>query len=349
MRPAPRRSPAGHRARPASCSPSPHHPSAADTAPAVGSAIEEAAHAGFSRLGILQAGAGQHAHDRSVPLEPILGRQPAGSRPGSAADDGSQKMPSCRARSRQAARIWSSLTASIRPPDSSRAATAFVQLAGSPIRIAVAIVSGASTRWPRTIGAAPSAWKPNIRGSDSADAGRPVIAEAGPVGTDVAGVAHRDGQDIRRPAEVVADLEGARSSGPSRRYGLTELTRVIGWAGEPASSRTTRERLVEVALDRHDPGARDLRLEELAGGDLAARQDDDDLEAGGRAVRRRRRRGVARRGTDQRPGAGFEGLADGHDHAPVLEAAGRVLAFDLRIEVGQRRARRRSARGGRAA
>ena len=56
------------------------------------------------------------------------------------------------------------MTASIRPPDSSRAASALVHDAGLPIRMAVAIVLGFSTTRPVTIGAAPAAWKPHIRG-----------------------------------------------------------------------------------------------------------------------------------------------------------------------------------------
>ena len=52
----------------------------------------------------------------------------------------------------------------MRPPDSSRAASANVHDAGLPIRMAVAIVTGLGTGWPSTIGAEPEAWKPNIRG-----------------------------------------------------------------------------------------------------------------------------------------------------------------------------------------
>src|SRR5690606_15403584 len=71
---------------------------------------------------------------------------PAGTRPRSAAwsrpatlaaDAGSTKTPTSRARSACASRIWASLTASIQPPDSSRAASASVQDAGLPMRIAV--------------------------------------------------------------------------------------------------------------------------------------------------------------------------------------------------------------------
>ena len=50
------------------------------------------------------------------------------------------------------------------PRDSSRAATAPAHVAGFPILIAVATVSGCSTGAPFTIGAAPAAWKPSIRG-----------------------------------------------------------------------------------------------------------------------------------------------------------------------------------------
>ena len=56
------------------------------------------------------------------------------------------------------------MTESIRPPDASRAASASPQEAGLPIRIAVAMVCGARTGSPRTMGAAPLAWKPSIRG-----------------------------------------------------------------------------------------------------------------------------------------------------------------------------------------
>ncbi len=57
------------------------------------------------------------------------------------------------------------------PPDSSRAASAWAHEAGLPIRMAVAMVSGWSTGWPRTMGAAPAAWYPHIRGVCVATAG----------------------------------------------------------------------------------------------------------------------------------------------------------------------------------
>ena len=52
----------------------------------------------------------------------------------------------------------------IAPPESSRAASACDHDAGLPMRMAVAMVDGAGTRCPVTIGAAPAAWKPSIRG-----------------------------------------------------------------------------------------------------------------------------------------------------------------------------------------
>src|SRR5690606_453185 len=99
--------------------------------------------------------------------------EPDGKRPSSAvasrpatlaAEAGSTNTPSREASSRYAARISSSVTAANRPFDSSLAVTAFCQDAGLPTRMAVATVSGFSTGWPCTSGAAPAAWKPNMRG-----------------------------------------------------------------------------------------------------------------------------------------------------------------------------------------
>jgi hypothetical protein len=56
------------------------------------------------------------------------------------------------------------VTESIAPRDSSRAVSAPFHGDALPIRIAVALVSGYATGSPRTLGAAPAAWKPCIRG-----------------------------------------------------------------------------------------------------------------------------------------------------------------------------------------
>jgi hypothetical protein len=55
---------------------------------------------------------------------------------------GSTKIPSTRANIFWASKISSSETASAAPNESRMAATAFFQLTGAPIRIAVAMVSG---------------------------------------------------------------------------------------------------------------------------------------------------------------------------------------------------------------
>ena len=62
---------------------------------------------------------------------------------------------------------------------------------------------------------------------------------------------------------------------------MTEFTSVTGASGVGVVGELAddAQRLVEAAVDRDDPGAGDLRLEQLAGGDPAARQDDHDLEA----------------------------------------------------------------------
>jgi hypothetical protein len=54
---------------------------------------------------------------------------------------------------------------SMSPFDRSRASFAPCHEAGFPILIAVARVFGSITRAPRTMGAAPSAWKPIMRGA----------------------------------------------------------------------------------------------------------------------------------------------------------------------------------------
>ena len=107
-----------------------------------------------------------------------------------------------------------------------------------------------------------------------------VLAEARPVGADVAGVADRDGEDVRGAAEVVADLEGGGllAVEAERVDRVDQRHRVVVLLGERADDP---ERLVEVAVDGDDPGAGDQRLEQLADRDLALRQDDDDLEPGG--------------------------------------------------------------------
>ena len=160
------------------------------------------------------------------------------------------------------------------------------------MRMAVAIVSGLLDRvaqHDRRGAGRLEAEHPRLR----VDAARGLVSvEAGPVGGDVAGVADGDGQDVGRPAEVVADLEGGRrlAVDPVRVDVVDQRDRVFLLLGHLADNR---QRLVEVALDGDDLRAGDERLDQLAQGDLALRQDDDHFQPGGGAVGRGRGGGVA--------------------------------------------------------
>ena len=164
--------------------------------------------------------------------------------------------------------------------------------------------------------------------------GRAIVAEAGPVGADVAGVADRDRQHVRGPAEIVTDLErgGLLPLEPMRVDRVDQRDRVVRPVDQVAHDPQGD---VEVPVDGDHPRTGDERLEQLAHRDLAAGQDDHDLQPGGRAVRRRRGGGVPGRGAHDGTRPGLEGLAHGDDHAPVLEAPGRVGALDLEVQVGQ--------------
>src|SRR5690606_26282937 len=144
-----------------------------------------------------------------------------------AADAGSQNTPSRRATSRYASRISASETVRNEPADSRTAATAVSQLAGRPMRIAVATVSGWATGSPRTSGAAPSAWTPSIRGSlvlepRSAYRRNPsqyaVMLPPLPTGSATTSGASPSSSQISYAAVAW----------PSTRYGFTELTSAAG-------------------------------------------------------------------------------------------------------------------------
>ena len=168
-----------------------------------------------------------------------------------------------------------------------------------PIRIALATVSGFSTGWPSTSGAAPSAWKPSIFGA-CAD-----LLEALPVRGDVPGVADRDAQPVDL-AELLVDLErgGLLTLDPERVDRVDQRDRVA--AGELADDL---ERLVEVAAQRDDARAVHQRLGELARGDLALRDDDRAADARPGGVGGERRGRVAGRRADDRLGAVAHGVA----------------------------------------
>ena len=281
-----------------------------------GAAVTSGSASAAGRVRVLEAVPGQHADDERARVDAARRGEPAHARRRLAARGG---LAEDALEARQVTVRGEDLVVGDRLDEPARlvagARSPCSHEAGLPIRIAVAIVSGCSTGWPSTSGAAPAAWKPDIRGSASIEPGGAVVAEAHPVGADVAGVADRDREEVGRPPQVLADLErgGLLALEPVRVDRVDERDRVLGPA--PVSSRTIAQRLVEVAVDGEHPRAGGLRLEQLAGRDLALGQDDDDLEPGRRAVRGRRGRGVAGGGADDRPGALLERLGDGHDHA----------------------------------
>ena len=171
-------------------------------------ASRKAADLALGSARILEAVPGQHAHDGAVGLE-LAGRRGLGhaghaGRRGRLAEDalvageGRGRPRGSRRRSRRdpAARLVTGVDRRL------------AHDAGLPIRMAVATVSGCSIRWPTTIGRRAGGLEAPHPGPRRHDAGGRVLAEAGPVGGDVARVADRDGEHVGRPAEVVADLEG---------------------------------------------------------------------------------------------------------------------------------------------
>ena len=235
----------------------------------------------------------------------------------------------------------------MRPPELSRASSAFVQDAGLPIRIAVAIVvrvlhdlAGDDRRGAGGLEA------PHARGLlREAASGFGVLAVALPVGGDVAGVADRQAVDVGGVAEHVDDLERRRLLALD-----AELVDAVDQAHRVVDRQLAgqREAVVEVALDLQQLGAVHERLGQLAHRDLALRHEDGAGDAGARGVGGGAGAGVAGGGADDRLRALLDGLADGHRHAAVLERAGRVGALDLEVDVAPGAAgelRRRQQRG----
>ena len=105
------------------------------------------------------------------------------------------------------------------------------------MRMAVATVSGWSTGWPRTIGAAPAAWNPHILGRLVATGSRispasPAVGEAYsvyPFQYAVMLPAFPTGRTWMSGASPRASTtSNAAVFWPSMRAGLTELTRSTG-------------------------------------------------------------------------------------------------------------------------
>ena len=125
-----------------------------------------------------------------------------------AADAGSTKTPSRAARSRWAAMIWSSVTASKRPPDSSRGGLG--ELPRSGVADADRGGQGLGVRerltghQRRGTGGLEAAHHRTLGGAAAVD----VLRVAQPVRRDVAGVADGQDVDVGGVAEEVDDLEG---------------------------------------------------------------------------------------------------------------------------------------------
>ena len=169
---------------------------------------------------VIGAGAVEMAHSGSLRPWPVTVQttvEPArDQRPPRPAAAGRPRWPRCPARRRRRPRGPAAGTRpgspgrsprAIRPPDASRASSAFVQRPGCRCGWRWRSSTARAPPAPLTIGAAPAAWKPNIRGRAGGVAGREVLDVAHPVRGDVAGVADRQAVDVGRVAERLDDLE----------------------------------------------------------------------------------------------------------------------------------------------
>ena len=94
--------------------------------------------------------------------------------------------------------------------------------------MAEAMVCGLAMVCPWTMGAAPGGLEAHHVGQGAGALQTVVFHKALPVGGDIAGIAHRNEEVVRGVAEHVGDFKGAAVFWPSMRWGLTELTRVMG-------------------------------------------------------------------------------------------------------------------------
>ncbi len=168
-----------------------------------------------------------------------------------------------------------------------------------------------------------------------------VLAEAHPVGGDIAGVTHRQAQPVRGSAQGIANLEGSR---------LLAL-QAVGVERVDQGDRLPlgdldhqRQGVVERAVHLDNPGAVGHRARQLASRHLALRDEHNRSHPRPGGVRRSRGGGVAGGGADHRLHVPPGGLADGGGHAAVLERAagvqpfvfGEQLATQFRREARQR-------------
>ena len=163
-------------------------------------------------------------------------------------------------------------------------------------------------------------------GKRPAQTGVPVLLEPHPVGTDVAGVAHGNTQPVRSISQDVHHFEG-------RRFLSLEPVGVDGvHQGDGIAPRQVLgegKGLVEVALNGQHFGAVQQSLGQLALGHVAIRNDGKCPQTPTSGIGRCRCGRIACAGADDGRGPRLLGLADGHGHAPILEAARGVQAVHL--------------------
>ena len=151
-----------------------------------------------------------------------------------------------------------------------------------------------------------------LRHSDAA------LREPSRVRREVPTAAVRQGEHVGGAAERLDDLE---------RGGLLALEPVgvqrVDVHVRPSSGELARrgERLVEAPAHLEHASAESACLRELPGRDGARRLEHDGDEPGARRVGRGRGGRVPRGRADDRVGAGFDGLRDGHRHPAILEAS----------------------------
>ena len=174
--------------------------------------------------------------------------------------------------------------------------------------------------------------------------GRARLTESLPVGGDVAAVSDRQGQPVRRAAELLDHLEGGGLL-TLQPVGVDRVQQRHRAALDQLSHQP--QRVVEAALHGDHAGAADLGLSQLSAGDGTLREHHRQPDPGAAAVGGGRGRGVAGRGADGVGGSLLERLGDGHRHPPVLERAGRVqpLVLEVHVQPGQRRQPRRGTSG----
>ena len=118
---------------------------------------------------------------------------------------------------------------------------------GLPILMAVAMVEGSGTGSPRTIGAAPAAWKPSIRGRPRPYSVYPfqyaVMLPALPTGRQCTSGA------LPRTSHTSNDAV----FWPSIRAGFTLLTRVTGWVKARSRARVRQSSKLPSTSRRRAP------------------------------------------------------------------------------------------------